>query len=331
VNASQEPPKPSPLIEPAKSPFENTLAGSGIVEPITENIAIGSPLPGVVQEVFVKVGDPVRGPSWFSRGTPLFRLDDRQLQAELRVKQATLVAMQANLGKLEAMPRPEEVPPAEARLREARANLDDQRDQSQRATRLYAERAIGEEESRRRRQAYQTALAQLDRADAELKLLKKGAWEADKIVARAAIDQAKSEVLRTMTELDRLIVRASIDGEVLQRNVRPGEFVSAAPGQALLILGDLRTLHIRADIDENDIPIFRPGLAGQAVVRGAPRDLRALRFVRIESLVVPKRALTGSSTERVDTRVLQVIFAVEPGSVPLYVGQQVDVFLNREK
>jgi hypothetical protein len=45
-------------------------------------------------------------------------------------------------------------------------------------------------------------------------------------------------------------------------------------------------------------------------------------------MVVPKRSLTGDSTERVDTRVLQVIYAISDDKLPLFVGQQMDVFIE---
>jgi hypothetical protein len=54
-----------------------------------------------------------------------------------------------------------------------------------------------------------------------------------------------------------------------------------------------------------------------------------LRFVRIEPYVVPKRSLTGDSLERVDTRVLQIVYAFDRPAFPVYVGQQVDVFIQR--
>lgn len=53
-----------------------------------------------------------------------------------------------------------------------------------------------------------------------------------------------------------------------------------------------------------------------------------LVFVRIEPFVVPKKSLTGDSTERVDTRVLQIIYRVEGDMLPLFVGQQMDVFID---
>jgi hypothetical protein len=61
------------------------------------------------------------------------------------------------------------------------------------------------------------------------------------------------------------------------------------------------------------------------------KDIRTdLKFVRFEPFIVPKRSLTGASTERVDTRVLQAIFSFEPKDLPLYVGQQVDVYIKSE-
>ena len=68
---------------------------------------------------------------------------------------------------------------------------------------------------------------------------------------------------------------------------------------------------MRVDVDENDIPRFRPATPAVARLRGDPRREYRLRFVRVEPYVVPKKSLTGDSTERVDTRVLQVIYALE--------------------
>jgi HlyD family secretion protein len=62
-----------------------------------------------------------------------------------------------------------------------------------------------------------------------------------------------------------------------------------------------------------------------------PRSEYQLRFVRVEPYVVPKKSLTGENTERVDTRVLQVIYAVENPDPPLYVGQQLDVFIQASR
>src|SRR5262245_46373308 len=137
VRAQQAPPKLEPPVPPARSPFGRGVAGAGLVEAQTENISVGTNLPGVVTEVLVKVGQKVR------KGEPLFRLDDRALKAEWRVRKAALDSAEAQLQKLREMPRKEELPALEAKVAEARANLADQVDQASRARRLYATRAIG--------------------------------------------------------------------------------------------------------------------------------------------------------------------------------------------
>jgi multidrug resistance efflux pump len=321
VRAQQLPPEPPPPAAPARSPYNGTLAGSGIVEARTENISMGTPLPGVVVEVYVKVGQRV------SAGTPLFRIDDRPLRAEKDYRLAALASAQSQLARLESMPRPEELPASAAKVREARANFEDQEDQYRRSRSL-ARVAVGEEELIKRRQATQMAQQQLARAEADDQLLKAGAWEPDKAVARAAVAMAQAQLKQTEIDLDRLQVRASVAGEVLQVNVRPGEYVGTPPGQALIVLGDVGTLHVRVDVDEHDISRFVTGAPARAMVKGDAAVQYDLDFVRVEPFVIPKKSLTGSGTERVDTRVLQVIYAVRPAARRLYVGQQLDVFLE---
>ena len=55
---------------------------------------------------------------------------------------------------------------------------------------------------------------------------------------------------------------------------------------------------------------------------------KSLTFVRVEPYVVPKKSLTGDASERVDSRVLQVIYSIANPCCPLYVGQQVDAFID---
>ena len=324
VRANQAPTKATPMTEPAHSPFHSTIAGTGVVEAETENISIGSHLPGVVDRVLVKVGDRIE-----KGRTTLFRLDDRALRAEWASRSANLAAAKAQLAKLEAMPRAEEVTPAEARLREAKANLVDQLDQYERIVQAPTG-AVSSSEVVKREQAKRMAEEQVAKAQADLDLIKAGAWKPDLELAKASVKQSEALLNQTQTELDRLDVKASVDGEVLQVNVRPGEFVGTPPNQALIVLGGARK-HVRVDIDENDITRFREGLPAAAKRRGDPNREIPLTFVRVEPLVIPKKSLAGGTQERTDTRVLQVIYAVGRSDAPLYVGQQVDVFLDAEK
>jgi multidrug resistance efflux pump len=292
---------------------------------MTENIAIGSALFGVILEVYVpaeSVGKHVLA------GEKLFRVDDRHLRAQLALNEANLAAAEAQLARLEAAPRAEELPPSEAKVQAALASVALLEDKRQRTSKLVARHAATVEEGVERKLALDVGLQQLEQARTEHRLLEAGSWAPDKAVARAAVAQARAQVELAKTEIERAVVRAPADGDVLQVNVRAGESVAAQPGQALVVLGNVRTLHVRADIDEDDIPRFSPGSPARASLRGDTRIVYPLRFVRVEPFVIPKKSLTGDNTERVDTRVLQVIYAVETAGTPLYVGQQLDIFIE---
>jgi multidrug efflux pump subunit AcrA (membrane-fusion protein) len=321
----QERPAPAPVAQPPRSPFRASVAGSGIIEASTENIAIGTHLPGIVVEVFVKPGDQVKA------GDALFRVDDRALRAELRVKETQLGVLRQTLAKMEQSPRPEDVPPAEARVAAAKSQLED-------AERLWNlmdgvadKRAVSAEDLSRRHFAYETARARLAEAKAELDLLNAGTWTLELAVQRAQVEAAEAQANQTRTEIERLTVRAPVDAEVLQRNVRPGEYAPAGVlDRPLLLLGQTGVLHVRVDVDENDAWRVTPGAKARATLRGNSSLAADLSFVRVEPYVVPKKSLTGESTERVDTRVLQVLYSFPRGALNAYVGQLVDVNIEAE-
>jgi multidrug resistance efflux pump len=299
------------------------VAAVGLVEPSSENIAVSTPVSGLVVVVHVKAGDRV------PRGAPLFSLDDRDLKAELALRMTNLEVARSRLARLEHAPRPEEIPQAEAKVREAEADLADAQNQQRLIESVVDKRAIREEDVLRRREATRGALARLDEARAALALLQAGTWVDDLAVARAEVANAEAQVRRVEADLERLTMRAPITGEVLQLNVRVGEYAQAGQlPRPLLVMGEVGRLHVRADIDENDVWRLQPGSPAQAAERGNSSRRAALEFVRFEPMVVPKKSLTGDSTERVDTRVLQAIFRFTDRNVPFFVGQQMDVFVE---
>ncbi len=311
------------VADPARSPFADKISGAGIVEASTRNISIGSHVPGIVANVFVKVGQRVKS------GDPLFSLDDRKHKADLAVKEATFQEARSRLSKLRQAPRAEELPPALARVKEAEAILEDMRQQLQVATKVKDPRAISVEDLNKRRFAVEAAEARLIQARADLSLLQAGAWKPDIDVAVANVASAESEVKAARVEIDRLTVRAPVDGEILQVNIRPGEFApSGVTLEPMILLGNLDILHVRVDIDENDAWRYQPETPAVAYIRGNSQFKTDLKFEYVEAFVVPKRSLTGDSTERVDTRVMQVVYSFERGKLPVYPGQIMDVYID---
>src|SRR5881394_2515811 len=192
---SQPAPVAKPVADPSRPPFETYIAGSGILEAVGQNIAIGSPLPRLALEVNVKVGDEV------DAGAPLFRLDDRDLKAEAAVRKAALQSARARLERLKASPRPEEVPPAEARVTAAQAQLADFKNQVALWESVADKRAVTVEDLQRRKFAVQAQEARVAEAKAALTLLKAGAWKADLQVAEAEVASAEAQVLQTEIEI----------------------------------------------------------------------------------------------------------------------------------
>ena len=320
---SQPPQVAPPVAPPARAPFAAYIAGAGLVEAQGQNVAIASPLARLVDKVLVQVGDEV------AAGAPLFRLDGRDLAAEREIRGGAVLAAKARLDRLLAAPRAEEIPPAEARVKEAEAALADTRRQVELWEKVADARAVSAEDLDRKRYAALAAAARLEEVKAARDLLKAGAWKPEVDVARADLAAAEAQAKAVDIEIDRLTVRAPTDGTVLQVNTRAGEFAPAGPtATPLLLFGALRRFHVRVDVDENDAWRFQGGSKAAAFVRGN-RELKAdLTFVRVEPYVLPKRSLTGESTERVDTRVLQVVYSFPRAAIPVFVGQQMDIYIE---
>ncbi|MCC6737644.1 MAG: HlyD family efflux transporter periplasmic adaptor subunit [Planctomycetia bacterium] len=315
-------PAAAPVAEPSRAPFQSYLSGAGLVEASSENIEASSPLPGLVVEVLAATGQAVTAKQ------PLLRLDDRDLQAELEVRRANLDAAGRKLARLKAAPRPEDLPPAEARVQSAEAEAANAKDMLRRVETMVDKRALSEEELSRRRFSAASAEARAAEARAALAVLKAGAWAPDVAVAEAEVAAATAQLRATEVAIERLTVRAPVDAQVLQVNVRPGEY--ALTGAPLVVLGATDVLHVRVDVDENDAWRFKPGAAAVGFVRGNSDLTTKLEFVRVEPFVVPKRSLTGASQERVDTRVMQVLYRFPRSALPVYVGQQMDVVVEAE-
>lgn len=317
--------KASPPMTPPTASFERQVGAVGLVESASENIGVSLPVSGLVTRVAVSAGDSVR------KGQLLFTLDDRDLRAELALRETNVVLSKAKLAKLESSPRPEEIPPAQARVDEAKAQLEDARVQLKAMESVKDPQAIRQEDLLRRSRAVESAEARLDQAEASLRLLKAGTWKPDIEVARAELKQAEAQVQRVQADLSRLLVTAPIDGKILQCKVRVGEFAQTGTlAQPLILMGRVDELHIRADIDEKDAWRFRAGARATGSVRGNAKVKYPLEFVRVEPYVIPKRNLTGDATERVDTRVLQVLYRL-PNGAQVFPGQQIDLSIEEAR
>lgn len=255
----------------ASSPFASYVEGTGITEASTGNIAIGTPVSGIVTAIDVNWGQQV------AAGATLFTIDDREVRARLL--------------------------PAEARVKQAEADLA----KTENLLKVAGGLAIG---------------SSISKVDIENRRY-------DVAIKQAALSAAIAQVEQLKIELSRRVVKAPVAGTVLQINTRVGEFAqSGVLNLPLMLFGDESQLYLRVNVDEDDAWRIRANAPAVAFVRGNPQLKTPLKFVRFEPYVIPKRSLTGRSTERSDVRVLQVIYRFAHANLPVYVGQEMDAFIE---
>ncbi len=226
-------------------------------------------------------------------GAPLFMLDDRTAKADLAIRETELAA-------------------ARAQHTSARVQLEDQKDQLRRAGNLTRGVSITTDRIERLTFAEQAAAAAVT-------------------VAEANVNAAQARLEAARVALAKLTMNAPVAGRVLKVNIRPGNFVEANGNQSPIVLGGDDPLYVRISIDENDLWRLKPQMEATGALRGN-RDVRfPLTFVRIEPYVIPRKSLTGSTSERVDTRVIEVLYMINTSEKPLYIGQLVDVFIKADE
>lgn len=266
------PPAPPILFNPPTSPYTHYVAGEGIVESRDENIKIATAYPDLIADVFVQVGDYVK------KGAPLFKIDTRQQEADLK-----RAAQEVEL---------------------AVTNYKNLKTQYHYFQQLDDKAAVSKQDYT---QAYYAYLEAKDRVQ----------------VAIAALQQIKIRIERSFSV-------APCDGQVLQANARIGEFANVNPFDRIpiMIFGNTELLQIRINIAEEDAWRVVPDSPATGFVRGNASIQVPLKFDYIEPYIVPKQVLTGSDVERVDTRVLQLVYTFNPNDLPIYVGQLLDVYVE---
>ncbi len=224
-------------------------------------------------------------------GDVLFKIDDRALTAARAEAEAAEAAARANAAV-------------------AAIALEDERQRYSLYKSIADKRAVSEDELERRRFAVAKAQAAL-------------------ALAQAETGSAAAKAASIRTDLDRLNVKAPIDGKIFSVDIRPGEYAAAGPlPTPLITMGAAGTLHLRVEIDEADIGGVSATAKASATVRGHAGKRYALRFIRFEPQATPKRALAGGS-ERVDSRVVEIIYALPAGSDAI-VGQRMDAYIDAE-
>ncbi len=335
---SQQPRPQPPLFRPAVNPYVRGIYSNGMIESDQAqgaNINIYPEVAGPITRILVTEGQSVR------KGDVLATIDDSVQRAVADQQQAQSEAAAAMLRELKAQPRRENLAVAKAQVDNARATLKNVEDQLAKQQHSFDmdPRSISEDALDNARNAARVAATNLEVVERQYELAKAGAWVYDIQNQERTYAALCKAYLSAAALLAKYTIRAPADGVVLAVRSSVGSYVSAqgaydsyTQGFGPLVIMGLPQSHlqVRAYIDEilvHELP-DPSRMKAEMFIRGTSEHL-PLTFVRIQPYISPKIELADARQERVDLRVLPVIFRLEkPKNVSLYPGQLVDVYVG---
>jgi len=335
--SGQEPKLPPPAFAPASNPYPKGIYANGMVESYQAsgaNVNVFPEVAGVVTQVLASEGQAVQ------RGAPLVAIEDSVQRGLVEQQRAQLEAAQAVLAELRAQPRPETLEVAKAQAAAARASLKTARDSYEKQLRSYQlePRSVSKDTLDSAENAMRVAEANLKVAERQLELTQAGAWIYDIRNQESQVTALAKALASSTALLAKFTVRAPADGPVLAVNVAVGSYVSGQGAydsytqgyQPVVVMGTPQAYgQVRAYVDEilvHRLPSDGPTRATM-FVRGTDKSV-PLEFVRVQPYVSPKIELSDQRLERVDVRVLPLIFRFKkPDGFTVYPGQLVDVYI----
>ncbi|MCS7030552.1 MAG: efflux RND transporter periplasmic adaptor subunit [Gloeomargarita sp. SKYG116] len=247
-----------------------TVQVNGEVRP-ERTINVSPKTAGIVRELRVKEGDRV------TAGQILAVMDDSNLRGQLTQAQAQVKAAQANLQRLLAGNRQQEIAQAQAQVAEIQAALRQAELNLQRNQTLFAQGAIAQQELDRTRTERDQLQARLQQAQQQLDLQKEGFRREEIAQARAQLQQAQGVLQVVQAQLNDTILRAPFSGVVSRIYAEPGAFVtpttsgstvaSATSSSVLALVGPNQVV---AKVPETVLPQIRLGQGAKIIADAYP-------------------------------------------------------------
>ncbi len=289
-----------------------TAAAPGRIEGSAEAIEIGASIGGIVGTVLVKQGDIV------SVGQLLVRIDCSDIAAQLEQRKAEHDAAVAVYRKLVNGPRPEEieiakadVELAQARLAEAQSRLERGQNLLTRNTISHADYEIGKRDS-------EMAAAQRAAAQLRLQLLQAGTREEELAEGKARVNTAQHAITVTQAELAKCDIKSPIDGIVLSKSVSVGELISIYFPKSLLSLAEVHRYRVRAEVDENDVPLIHDAQKVEIIIAGGRPRLRGT-VASLARVMGRRKIRTSDPADKSDRDVREVLIDIDgkPNDIPI--------------
>ncbi|MFN0106488.1 MAG: HlyD family secretion protein [Bryobacteraceae bacterium] len=315
--------EPAPAVAQAASTpsAPRAVVAPGRVEPVSEEVSIGTELDGKLAAVLVEEGQAVR------RGQLIATLANGDFAARVRLAESIVAERNAELDRLRNGARTQERRESDAFVAESGAVLDQARAERERRRSLLERGAISRTEYESAEREFGVAQARVEATRQRASLVSAPSREEDIRRAEAEVVSAEARVAEAKALLGKTAIVSPINGVVLRKRMRTGESVSTQMNGPILVLGDISRLRVRVDVDETDVA--RVAVGQKVTVRAAAFGERTFpgTVVRVGRILGRKNIRTDEPSERVDTKVLETLVDLDPG-VELPVGLRVDAVIG---
>ena len=301
---------------------QEIISGPGRVEPLSEDIKLGSELSGKLKAVYVEEGDQIRS------GELLAELQNDDYRAQIGSAEAQVLAKEATLRKVLNGARIQERSEAMSSVREAEAVMNNARAEMDRHQKLFAAGVIAQEESERYAREYEVAKAKYEEAAQHHSLIDDQAREEDRAFAQADLQLARATLAEARARYAKTLIKSPINGTVLRKHHRSGESVSnsSTVPDPILTIGDKVVLRVRVDVDETEVSKVHVGERAYVTADAFTGQRFWGRVVRVGEQLGRKNLRTDEPTEHVDTKILETLVELDDGT-QLPIGLRVDAFI----
>lgn len=297
--------------ERTEVPEGDFVAGNGVVEPADRETKVAGEVAGRIATIAVNEGDMIE------QGAVIAEIENSQEKAALASAEADLETARVELSRTLRGLRQEDVDAVVADTESMRAKAELSKGTFERTQALAARGAATPDELDRARRQAEADQRVLEAGEARRRAAVAGSRAEDIMVARSKVSAAQARVAQAQASLSRLTIRAPIAGEVLQVKYRAGEYY-APSAEPIAVVGDTRKLRVRVDVDERDVPRLAVGALAFATLNAFPNQRFKGRVVEIGRRMGRKNIRSDDPTERIDTKILEVVFELDnkAGLVP---------------
>jgi ABC exporter DevB family membrane fusion protein len=302
---------------------KDVVAGPGLVEPISENVQVGSELAGKLRDVLVDEGDHVK------KGQVLAVLVNDDFRAQVEASRGQVAQAKATYEKVLNGARPQErrqylAAMQQAEIVQANAQTDFERNQK-----LFAAGVISREVMDHAQRDLKVAEDQYEAAKQQYHLVDDGSRQEDIDAAKAQLEMAKAQLAGNEAVYAKTFLRAPFDGTILRKHHRTGESVtnSSVTPDPVFTMGDVASLRVRVDVDETDVSRVANGQRVYVTAQAYPGKKFWGHVVRVAGQLGHKNVRTDEPKEKVDTKILETLVQMDPGT-ELPVGLRVDAYIQ---